>query len=556
MNNDFGGNEVLQLLKDIDSEPMIKDVKDLYEVAYERRIADPERAIEYCERALTILEVSSQSNRNSIGFAYARGKFHLLIASIYLSMIVNLKNAERHYRHSQNEFHQWQWKHLESLAYLGLAITWRKLGDFYEAMNACKSAQDCVNYESIPSSINTSLLREAIKEERLAIQKLSLLAPLEGVSAPLAEASTSLVQEKSLQIYYISTGEGLITAGGTTDLNLLSCEDYMMSAFISPEKVIIDLNKHQKALEAACVLEIDENIDIADDGMGWGDWLFLQTETDPYKLNGKTVAVLTRENDEIYVSLKIFVNAEDHYFLKAKSKNAASIVVAHYRTDLSGISNYYGIDGKNVIAKRVYDIHVSGVIIDHIPQKSVLNIVKAFLWQIPIVSNIAAGLGHPITEENIVEYVEIRRGERRDVNYFGVVVTGDSMAGDNIFPGDIALIHQQPTVKNGEIAAIVIFTPDIEPLGVLKHYYVVYEKREDLRHWLLESSNPSSEHIVVTPSGVNTKEIENLYIKRAEAGKIVTPKFYKDAEIAIAGKYVGLVRKDGTVQFTRESYIT
>jgi hypothetical protein len=107
------------------------------------------------------------------------------------------------------------------------------------------------------------------------------------------------------------------------------------------------------------------------------------------------------------------------------------------------------------------------------------------------------------------------------------------------------LIRQQENVENGDIAAVVIITPEKEmSLGVLKRYYVVHEKREDLQHWLLESSNPSSEHLVVIPTGVDIKAIEDLYIKKAKAGKIVPPVFYRDAEIAIAGKYVGVTRKN------------
>jgi SOS-response transcriptional repressor LexA len=168
------------------------------------------------------------------------------------------------------------------------------------------------------------------------------------------------------------------------------------------------------------------------------------------------------------------------------------------------------------------------------------------IWRIPIVSHIAAGLGHPIAEENIKGYVEVERGERKDdVNYFAVFVEGDSMTGDDIFRGDLVLIRQQENVENGDIAAVVIITPEKEmSLGVLKRYYVVHEKREDLQHWLLESSNPSSEHLVVIPTGVDIKAIEDLYIKKAKAGKIVPPVFYRDAEIAIAGKYVGVTRKN------------
>ncbi|GIK41368.1 MAG: hypothetical protein BroJett011_52010 [Chloroflexota bacterium] len=163
--------------------------------------------------------------------------------------------------------------------------------------------------------------------------------------------------------------------------------------------------------------------------------------------------------------------------------------------------------------------------------------------QIPVVSDIAAGMG-VIAEENIVEYLLLDDSHRNGAD-FGARVVGNSMMERGIFPGDIALIRQQPTVSNGEIAAVVIMTPKIEALGVLKRYFVVYKNRKDLAHWLLESSNSSSEHLVVIPSGADVEAIRDFYTKKIKAGKLLNPiEFYEDAEITIAGKYVGLVRKN------------
>ena len=164
------------------------------------------------------------------------------------------------------------------------------------------------------------------------------------------------------------------------------------------------------------------------------------------------------------------------------------------------------------------------------------------IWRIPIVSDITAGLGI-ITEDSIRDYIFLDKREFEYAN-FGVRVVGDSMSGDGILPGDIALIHRQPMVNNGQIAAIVITTPQIETLGVIKRYYVVHQKRRDLAHWLFELSNPASKHLVVTPSGYDSKAIRDFYTERIKAGKITNPiEFYDHAEIAIAGIYVGLVRK-------------
>ena len=60
---------------------------------------------------------------------------------------------------------------------------------------------------------------------------------------------------------------------------------------------------------------------------------------------------------------------------------------------------------------------------------------------------------------------------------------------------------------------------------------------------MLESSNPLSEHLVVIPSGADIDAIKAVYTKAGPSGKMRNPtEYYEEAKLAIAGKYVGLVR--------------
>lgn len=71
---------------------------------------------------------------------------------------------------------------------------------------------------------------------------------------------------------------------------------------------------------------------------------------------------------------------------------------------------------------------------------------------IPLVGTIAAGI--PIfAEQNVEDWYNV--DERLHID-FAVRVQGDSMVGASIKSGDIALIRRQPTVENGEIAAVLI----------------------------------------------------------------------------------------------------
>ncbi|OEH84809.1 repressor LexA [Desulfuribacillus stibiiarsenatis] len=78
---------------------------------------------------------------------------------------------------------------------------------------------------------------------------------------------------------------------------------------------------------------------------------------------------------------------------------------------------------------------------------------------IPVIGKVTAGL--PITAtENIENYLPLSNSLVRDDNVFILSVSGDSMIEAGILDGDYAIIRQQMSVENGEIA--VVMTEDDE----------------------------------------------------------------------------------------------
>lgn len=71
---------------------------------------------------------------------------------------------------------------------------------------------------------------------------------------------------------------------------------------------------------------------------------------------------------------------------------------------------------------------------------------------IPLLGAIACGLPS-LAEENIEEYIPCPKGVRAD---FCLRCKGDSMVDARIYDGDIVYIRRQPTVENGQIAAVLI----------------------------------------------------------------------------------------------------
>ncbi len=81
---------------------------------------------------------------------------------------------------------------------------------------------------------------------------------------------------------------------------------------------------------------------------------------------------------------------------------------------------------------------------------------------IPLIGEIACGLP-VLAEENIEDYVDIPEHIHAD---FALRCKGDSMSGARIMDGDIVYIRRQPTVDNGQIAAV-----RIENEATLKRVY-------------------------------------------------------------------------------------
>ena len=102
---------------------------------------------------------------------------------------------------------------------------------------------------------------------------------------------------------------------------------------------------------------------------------------------------------------------------------------------------------------------------------------------IPLIGTIACGT--PIlAEENIEEHVDIPEHVHAD---FALRCKGDSMINARVHDGDIVYIRQQPTVNNGEIAAVLI-----DDEATLKRVYV------SPGTLILQAENPNYEPMVYT----------------------------------------------------------
>jgi repressor LexA len=113
--------------------------------------------------------------------------------------------------------------------------------------------------------------------------------------------------------------------------------------------------------------------------------------------------------------------------------------------------------------------------------------IYASTARLPIIGRIAAGT--PIlAEENIEDVLTVDKSMLpRSGEIFALKVRGDSMAGDGILSGDIAIIRMQKNAERGQIIAAII-----DGNATLKHYHPSENKIE------LRASNPKYLPITVS----------------------------------------------------------
>ena len=122
--------------------------------------------------------------------------------------------------------------------------------------------------------------------------------------------------------------------------------------------------------------------------------------------------------------------------------------------------------------------------------------------EIPVIGTVRAGYGALAFEEDYgKEYASVKDPQ----NYFYLVVKGDSME-PRISDGDLALVHRQNTLDNGDLG-VLVYGADGE--GTLKKYI---QRGNSV---ILHPFNPDYEELVI-----KGEELDHLYI----AGKVVETK--------------------------------
>ncbi len=174
-------------------------------------------------------------------------------------------------------------------------------------------------------------------------------------------------------------------------------------------------------------------------------------------------------------------------FLRKNKKITQEQLAAIIGVERSSVGKY---ESANVIPS--FDVlgkmsEYFGVTIDYLlgnPAPSLpSNVHPIKLKRFPVLGEIACG--KPIfASEDHETYIDASADIKAD---FCLIAKGDSMTGARINNGDVVFIREQPTVENGEIAAVIIGEE-----ATLKRWYFYPEKKK----LVLNPENPAFEPLV------------------------------------------------------------
>lgn len=148
----------------------------------------------------------------------------------------------------------------------------------------------------------------------------------------------------------------------------------------------------------------------------------------------------------------------------------------------------------DLVGVDVNDIINTNMEIDDLSFPNIPNIYPIELKRFPLLGEIACGEPRFASEDR-ESYVEASTDIQAD---FCLKAKGDSMINARIQDGDIVFIREQPSVYNGEIAAVVI-----DDEATLKR--VFYYPEKDL--FILKAENPKYDDLVYSKS-----ELDNIRI--------------------------------------------
>ncbi|MEY8387076.1 transcriptional repressor LexA [Oscillospiraceae bacterium 38-13] len=128
-----------------------------------------------------------------------------------------------------------------------------------------------------------------------------------------------------------------------------------------------------------------------------------------------------------------------------------------YPPSVREIGNAVGLKSPSTVHFHLKHLEEAGVIAKGAGKGRAITLTEpaaASRNRVPVLGHVAAG--NPIlAEECIEDYLPFDAGGRED-EYFALRVRGESMKNAGILPGDLVVVHRQPTARHGEIVVALL----------------------------------------------------------------------------------------------------
>lgn len=124
-----------------------------------------------------------------------------------------------------------------------------------------------------------------------------------------------------------------------------------------------------------------------------------------------------------------------------------------YPPSVREIANAVGLKSPSTVHFHLKHLEEAGVIEKGAGKGRAITIIRPTdskpRNRVPVVGSVAAGT--PILAEECIEEYLTFDTEGQEDEYFALRVRGESMRNAGILPGDLVVVHKQPSANNGEI---------------------------------------------------------------------------------------------------------
>ena len=126
-----------------------------------------------------------------------------------------------------------------------------------------------------------------------------------------------------------------------------------------------------------------------------------------------------------------------------------------YAPTVREICKALGIASTSTVHKYINQLVEHGYLDKMDNQNRAIRLHGSGMLKVPLLGTVPAGV--PITAiEDITEYLTFAPAKHYDGELFALRVRGESMINAGIFDGDVVIVEQCSTVRNGEIAVVMV----------------------------------------------------------------------------------------------------